>query len=621
MIDRTYWPARRESAVYLRLHDNDEDALKELAAVMQQNPQDTRTLVMLGSIMLDRFDFDRAEAAIEAIRGFDKNSHAADLLEARSFLRQRLPAAAEPRINRVLKNQPDNLEALGLLAAVQALQLRENDMRKTLARVEQLDPDNASAYFEVAEQLGAMRQYPRAAEMYKVAIDRAPWFTAARNGLGLLYTQSGDDELARATLNLAREFDPYNLRTTNYMRLLDRLEAFQRRESENFIITFDADEDPIVADYFIDFLESVHAEITDTFQHVPAVKTIIEIYPRHDQFSVRTTGSPWIGTVGASTGRVIALVAPRKGESTLGAFNWTQVLRHEYVHTVTLSATENRIPHWMTEGLAVYEERTPLRWEWVPMLYYAVTKNELFTMDELTWGFVRPRRPNDRQLAYAQSYWVCKFIAEKWGWETILKMMEQFRLGKSEREVFQSILGKSQPEFSTEFFSWCREQISTWGYDEETTKKYNELRTRGEQLIQQRKFADAIEVWEQIRKLRPVDPLPHQRLAGLYLNASVNQPMKAVERLRSLHETELKDNRYAKRIARIYRDNGDFRTAAAWALQAVYIDPYDIDAHQLMADMYEKTGNERGLVRERAVIETLKKWQERRKNAQTSNAN
>ena len=49
----------------------------------------------------------------------------------------------------------------------------------------------------------------------------------------------------------------------------------------------------------------------------------------------------------------------------------------------------------------MWEEQTPLRWEWVPMLYGAVKKHELFPMDKLTWGFVRPKRPTDRQLAYA----------------------------------------------------------------------------------------------------------------------------------------------------------------------------------------------------------------------------
>ncbi len=145
------------------------------------------------------------------------------------------------------------------------------------------------------------------------------------------------------------------------------------------------------------------------------MKTQIEVFPTQDEFAVRTTGAPWLPTVGASTGRIIALVAPRTGEKTMGAFNWSQVLRHEFTHTVTLGATDNRISHWFTEGLAVQQEHSPIRWEWVPMLYDAVSKHHLFPIDELTWAFVRPKRPIDRQLAYAQSSWICQYIEQTYG--------------------------------------------------------------------------------------------------------------------------------------------------------------------------------------------------------------
>ena len=170
----------------------------------------------------------------------------------------------------------------------------------------------------------------------------------------------------------------------------------------------------------------------------------IEVFPTHDAFSVRTTGSPWIGTVGASTGRVIAMVAPRNGKHTMGAYNWAQVLRHEFTHTVSLSATDNRIAHWMTEGLAVLAEEGPLRWDWVPMLYRAVKTGELFSMDELTWAFVRPKKPHHRSLAYAQSAWVCQYIEEKWGHDAILRMMAQFKQGKTQDRVFLDVL-KTKP--------------------------------------------------------------------------------------------------------------------------------------------------------------------------------
>ncbi|MBC8105272.1 MAG: hypothetical protein H7Z14_01685 [Anaerolineae bacterium] len=609
VIDRDYWPAHVAAAEFALSHDNTDGAVEELQAVEEKNPNDVRSLELYGQITLSGFKFDACDETILAIRRIDPTSSIADVLEARNFLAQRRPADAIKPLERVLTRQPDHIEAIGVLAAAYALQLKDEKTAELLQRVDELDVghDNATAYYDVAEQLGAMRQYPRAAKMYQVAIERAPWWTEPRNSLGLLYTQSGDEDLAQATLDAAHNLDPYNLRTTNYLRLLEDLAKFARKETAHFIVMYDSKEDPVIPEYFSDYLESIHAAVAADYKTTPAQKTMIEVFPTHDAFSVRTTGSPWIGTVGASTGRVIALVSPRKGEATFGPFNWAQVLRHEYTHTVTLAATDNRIPHWMTEGLAVYQEHSPLRWDWVPMLYRAVTKDELFTLENLTWGFVRPRRPIDRQLAYAQSFWICSYIEEKYGHDAILKMLDGFRAGKSTEEVFPEVLQRSPTEFTQDFFKWCRAQVASWGYDEGTSKKYEELRKRGEDLIKAKKYADAVAVWEEIITIRPVDALPHQRLAGLYLSKEVNDKVKAIAHLKALHDVELKDNRYAKRIAGIYRDMNNLPEAQAMAMQAVFIDPYDLGAHKLLAEFADKANDAPTVARERKVIEILEK--------------
>ncbi len=608
MIDREYYPAHVAAAEYFLSHDNPIEAIKELKAAKASNPNDARTIVLLGQIALMQFNFDGADTAVEQLRQVDPDSLDADLLEVRNLLLQRKPKDAEAPLATILAKVPDHRVALGLLAATYALQLRDADLESALARVDRFAPRSPEAYFEVAEQLGAMRQYPRAAAMYQRAIERAPWWTAPRNGLGLLYTQSGDEDEAQRVLDAAHALDPFNLRTTNYLRLLDMMAKFARVETDHFVVMYDAVKDPVIPEYFADYLESIYRDVCGEFQHEPARKTLIEVFPTHDAFSVRTTGTPWIGTVGASTGRVIALVSPRKGAQTMGTFNWAQVLRHEFTHTVTLSATDNRIAHWMTEGLAVVQEHSPIRWEWVPMLYSAVKQKKLFTMDGLTWGFVRPKRPIDRQLAYAQSFWICDYIQEKYGQQALLKMMDLFRQGGRQEDVFPQVLGRSLSDFSNDFFAWTEKQVAGWGYDGPTTEKVNGLKQRGEKLIAERRYDQAAEVWEQIATLRPVDALPHARLAGLYLSKTINKPELALKHLIALHQVELKDNRYAKRIARLLRDLHRAGEAEQYAIQAVYVDPYDLDAHKLLKEIHELTGNARGIAREDRVIPILTQW-------------
>ncbi len=43
-------------------------------------------------------------------------------------------------------------------------------------------------------------------------------------------------------------------------------------------------------------------------------------------------------------------------------------------------------------------------------------------------------------------------------------------------------------------------------------------------------------------------------------------------------------------------------------MQGVYVDPYDPDAHELLADLYEKTHNENGAERERKTLAILEDW-------------
>jgi len=613
-LDRSYWPAHVAAAEYCLSHDDTKKAGDELLIAVKQNPGDARILELLGRIAIDTFNFDGADAAVDELRNVNVSSVRADLLESRNLLQQRLPEQAEITLFRALKRQPKNIDVMSLLAASAALRLNDDRMNQLLKDVEAIDPGNATAYFEVAEQLGAMRQYPRAAAMYKTAIERAPWWTIARNQLGLLYTQSGDEDDARATLETAHAMDPFNLSTTNYLRLLDDLATFAKKETPHFVLYYDAQRDPLIPEYFADYLEAIHADVCKAFNHEPSVKTYIEVFPTHDAFSVRTTGSPWIGTVGASTGRVIAMVSPRNGEATLGTFNWAAVLRHEYTHTVTLSATDNRIAHWMTEGLAVWQEEAPLRWNWVPMLYNAVKEEKLFTLDNITWGFVRPKKPQDRQMAYAQSYWIIQHIVETHGREAMLQMLELFRNGLSQDEVFTRVLQKTTKQFDIDFKVWTQQQISTWGYDEETGKQYEILRDLAEKYLKNKQYDQALNAWQEIQKIRPMDELPHKRLAGIHL--AKKEPDKAIEHLKTLAKMEDKDNRWAKRVARIYRDEKRFDEGAESALLAVYTNPYDLDAHKLLAELYEKAGNQPGLAREQRVIPELEKWiEENRKRS------
>ena len=82
---------------------------------------------------------------------------------------------------------------------------------------------------------------------------------------------------------------------------------------------------------------------------------IVEIFPQHKEFAVRTFGLPGAdGLLGVCFGRVITANSPAsQGDHPS---NWEAVLWHEFCHVVTLVKTHNKMPRWLSEGISVYEE-------------------------------------------------------------------------------------------------------------------------------------------------------------------------------------------------------------------------------------------------------------------------
>src|SRR5258708_30267660 len=105
-------------------------------------------------------------------------------------------------------------------------------------------------------------------------------------------------------------------------------------------------------------LEEIHAELAEKFHYQPKGPILIEVFNNHEMFSGRIVALPDLHTIGACTGRMVAMVSPQ-GKSIRKAFNWGRVLRHEMVHIFNLEQTNFLVPHWLTEGLAVMNEGVP----------------------------------------------------------------------------------------------------------------------------------------------------------------------------------------------------------------------------------------------------------------------
>lgn len=473
-LDRLYWPAVLAQAELLYEKDNSKEANDAAVQVLTLNPACARAWRIIAQIGVDSFAFDKTELVGHAldnlVRRLDpdsgRTSADGDLALARASMRQNDPLFAQEIIRRTLNRYPTMREALALEAATEAMMFEFESANEMLASLDALSPGSPLGFFEVGRALAESRQYTKAAEYLESASARQPNWDQPYIELGLLEMQAGRDTRALTALRRAAELDTFNTRANNSLRLVEDLSKYESVESPHFIVRHPGGVIRVMAEEMIAPLEEIHRIVAGAIEHEPAQRTTIELLPDHQTFAVRITGMTGIHTIAAATGPVIAMEVPREGKKHEGEYDWVRVVRHEYTHTITLSRTNNRIPHWFTEAAAVYLENCPRDYQTCKLLVAALTGGgglHLFNMQEININFVRPSRPSDRSQAYAQGHWMYQFIVEKWGASAPLRLMDLYSIGIAENQAMQEVLALSQEEFLAQFREWARSDAATWG--------------------------------------------------------------------------------------------------------------------------------------------------------------
>jgi len=482
-VDRSYWPARIVAADLLRARYNNDEAdgsVSDYQAALRLNPKLPEAFVGLGEVLLEIWNFEEVEKHAEKALAVNPRYAPAFHLLARKFITERRYAQSLEASQKALDINERDVVALALSAAASACRYDADAVQGFTSRVEAINPKSAIFYHILGNALSGVRQYADSEAALLKAIEYEPTDPNSRNALGLMYMQWGLEDKARDTLDAAWTLDPFNKRTKFTLDLLESLNKFARYETQHFTIRHDPVKDPGLGRYMGEFLEEIHAAVIADYNLVLPQKTKIEVYPTQRAFAVRITGEPWIHTVGACTGFVIAMASPRKAPDLSGRYNFARVLKHEYTHTVTLAATQNRIPHWFTEGLAVLQEDTPRSFGWSELLADAIRRGELFTLESIDWGFMRPKRPMDRQMAYAQSEWMCEYIVERFGYDKLIAMLERYRAGKTQAAVFEELLGIPTTEFDRDFSIWARKGAESWCFDLSPLENVEALRKSAE---------------------------------------------------------------------------------------------------------------------------------------------
>ncbi|MEY3142011.1 MAG: hypothetical protein RLY21_504 [Planctomycetota bacterium] len=441
------------------------EAAKALQETLGLAPRSADAWHELGQLALGGFDFVGATRAAAALRRIDPMHPYAAFLDVRARLMSDDAAGARELLAPVVARTDRPREALAMRAATEAARYDFDAMRATLAECDAREPGSADALLAAGRQLVFDRQYEEARETLELAAAREPAWVAPRTELGLLSMQDGREARAVEDLRLAVALDPHDERALFTLKLAEQLAGWNRIETKHFIIRYPDGDAALVAELLAGTLDRMHEEVCGRLRHEPSQKTLIDVMPDHRSFGVRITGLPRIHTIAVCTGPTIAIEIPKEGarDKHLGLFDPLAVLRHEYTHTVTLSMTRNRIPHWLTEAVAVALEDTPRTFENCQLLADAWRKGRLFDLDAINWAFIRPETPTDRPQAYAQGRWMVEYMEKRYGWDAIRSLLNSYAEGITEDTAMRRAFGVSREEFYKGFLAWAADEVRAWG--------------------------------------------------------------------------------------------------------------------------------------------------------------
>lgn len=579
------------------------EALQSLNKVLGADPEWAPAHAALGRVMADE-NPPAAEAAATKALEIDPALADAHLLLAELDLNNSRWDEARARIGTVLEHNPAHLQARGWLAAIAYVRDDEPAFDAEVARVLAINPSYADVY-RIAGDLAARNyRFEEAVTLTRRGLALDPDHTKSHGSLGMHLMRTGDEAAARGALERSFEADPYDRVTYNLLMLLDSLDKFVVETSGDLVFKFHPDEAAVMREFAIPLAHEALAALAARYQVEPKGPILIEVFPEHDDFAVRTLGLPgMIGALGACFGRVVIMDSPRA--KAPGTFSWQATLWHELAHVITLQLSNQRVPRWLTEGISVYEEREAGRaWgrEMEVSFARAVLQGEVLKLEDLNAGFTRP---DTIGMAYYQASLLVEHLVGRFGLPAVRTLLVTYGEGLEGDDALARGLGVSTADLQVSFEAWVTSRFAALTSalrpprragppeGESIEAGLGALRAAADadpgsyavQLALGRGLAAAgdPEAFDRLERAAALVPMatgeqsPHALMARLA--EKLDDVPRAIRAYRDWLEHDHTAVEPARRLAGLASRAGD-REAARFAYERVVeLDPFDPDAH------------------------------------------
>jgi tetratricopeptide (TPR) repeat protein len=517
-----------------------------------------------------------AKQAIECALKINPDSVDVHLLAAEMSLDERKRDDARASVQRALKVNPNSIEGHSIEAAIDFLEGKTTAFNTRVQQVLKVNPVYGEVYRVAGDHLARNYRFDEAVEMVRrgLAVDDAN--SRAHADLGKHLLRTGDEPAARRALERAFKDDPYDKQTYNSLTLLDTLDKFETITDGDLIFRFDPSEAAVMREHVIPLAKEAMATLTKRYNFTPAGPILIEMFPKHDDFAVRTIGLPgMIGALGACFGRVVTLDSPKARPP--GDFNWGETLWHELAHVFTIQMSKQRVPRWLTEGTSVWEERRA-RPEWGREMditfAHALNEGKVMKLDVLNQGFQDPKMIS---LAYYQASLVVDHIVETYGETKLHDLLRAYGDGLEDETAIKEGLGVSLAQLQT-------------GFDARLDKQYASLR-RALKAPEMKEKMSADEL-KALATSNPDSFAVQMRLAVALNEAKDNAgAIAALERASQIIPSATGANNPNTMIAKIALEQKDTARAIKALEEVMRVDHADVESARKLTELVTPTGD------------------------------
>ena len=576
-----------------------------------------------------RLTFQRFEGAVhrelEDILQTYPHSLEAHVLMARLALELKDTKAARNHLeaaeNLATENGLPALEIYALLAAADLLdgKAQSNATEKSLLA----NPNYGNIYAIPAHFYIITFRYREAVALYRKAVEIEPELWPAHSALGINLLRINRIEEARKHLEIAYQGDPYDTATVNTLRLLDTLEGMQiipmdveyamsgdeTGNSENtrsvrIVLRLDKSEAAVLKPYLEDVVTKAVKTLSRRYNYHLERPLIVELYPNHDDFAVRTVSTPGVGLLGVTFGNLLAMDSPRAKPE--GDFHWASVLWHELVHVYTLEASNHRLPRWFGEGLSVYEEwRTgPLVGRQLPInVLQAMSEDKFLPLADLDQGFIRPTYRGQITVSYMQAGLICDFIADEWGHNALVQILEQFSKGLDTESAVLTVLKIDTVTFDRRF---KRSLVNRYDTVTKNLAHWRQLLRKSENLLLQEAWPEAEAAAREALAVLPEYVGPgnaYVTLAKLY--DKTGRTDQSLDFYRQWLKRGGHNPGILRELVDAFNAQGETNDAIHTLATLNLVAPYSLESHQRLANLYLKEQQANEALREFDVVLAL----------------